>query len=125
MTTSVKKGRPPAPVIERDDQLGTLKAVAQYMGVGRTWVCGVKRRYLELVAQKQAGELRDELPPAPFGGGLTCAAWLTDFVRHPINASFNATRAYHTPINPRPKARSSTPPSRGAGPAASASGKSG
>lgn len=123
----MRKGRPISAVVERDDQLGAGLAVARYMGVSRTWVCGVKRRYLELVAQKKAGVLTDPLPAAPFAGGKTCANWVRDFVRHPINADFIPTRAYKTPVNPRQKLPSNTsaPQSRPRGRAASASGKSG
>lgn len=108
-----RRGRPESAPVDRDDQLGTIKAVAAHMQVSKTWLCGVKRRYLELARQKAAGQLTEELPQAPVAGGKTCAAWIREFIRHPINAGFVPTRGYK-------KVRPSRRPSR----AASTSGRS-
>ena len=77
--------------IKSDDQLGTIKAVAEYLGVGRTWLSGVKRRQFQLHVELGAGSY-----PIAFSGGKTCAAWVKEFLRHPINASFVPTKSYRT-----------------------------
>lgn len=90
--------------ITSDDQLGSLKAVATYMRVSRTWLSGVKRRALALS--------KEGVPP-PFAGGKTCAQWVRDFIRLPVNAGFVPTASYRK-----------APPARSRGRAASAGGKS-
>lgn len=101
----MKRGRAKSVRVTRDDQLGSLAAVALYMGVGRTWLSGVKRRQ---------GELRHEpLPVIPFVGGKTCAEWIKRFIQLPINAAFVPTAGYKK-----------APPSPHQGREASTSGKS-
>jgi hypothetical protein len=77
-----------SPTITRDDQLGSLKAIAEYMCVSRTWLSGVKRRYNQLPAGHDV--------PVLFASGKTCAMWVREFIRHPINRGFVATRSYKT-----------------------------
>lgn len=71
--------------VARADQLGSLKAVAAFMGVGRTWLSGVKRRAIELAPTGVA---------SPFAGGKTCADWIREFIRLPVNAAFVPTSTY-------------------------------
>jgi hypothetical protein len=88
----MRRGRPRFPRVTADDQLGTIAAVAAHMRVGRTWLSGVKRRQLEL-AQLYPSSKYASLPIA-FAGGKTCAAWVKEFLRHPLNADFVPTRSY-------------------------------
>lgn len=93
---SNKRGRPDEAPLTSDDQLGSIKAVAIRLGVSRTWLSGVKRRQIEL--SRMAWGLTEErppsLPPPAFSCGKTCAKWVLEFIRHPINAEFSPTAGY-------------------------------
>lgn len=112
----MKRGRPKSTRITRDDQLGSLLAVAKHMHVSRTWLSGVKRRQAELAKLFAAdpAKVPASLVPPAFAGGKTCAQWVKAFILHPINSAFVPTAAYRK-----------VPPSQRQGPAASTSGKSG
>lgn len=89
-----KRGRPAEALLTSDDQLGSIKAVAIRLGVSRTWLSGVKRRQVELAKFYSQGSTATTGCPAAFACGKTCASWVRDFIRHPINAGFSPTAGY-------------------------------
>ena len=84
----MKRGRRKSPKVNRPDQLGDIKSVALYMGVSRTWLSGVKRRWIYLTEKNEAPL------QSPFAGGKTCAQWVIDFIRLPQNVGFSPSAAY-------------------------------
>ncbi len=89
-----KRGRPAEAPLTSDDQLGSIKAVAIRLGVGRTWLGGVKRRQMELERMAGLPENRSNLPAPAFACNKTCATWVREFIRHPYNAGFSPAASY-------------------------------
>lgn len=88
---SNKRGRPAEAPLTSDDQLGSIKGVAARLGVSVTWLSGVKRRQIAL---SKMATTAGPLPAPAFACGKTCATWVRDFIRHPINAGFSPTASY-------------------------------
>ena len=91
---NTKRGRPTEAPLTSDDQLGSIKGVAARLGVSRTWLAGVKRRQLALSQMTWAEGKVPALPANAFACNKTCATWVREFIRHPINAEFSPTAAY-------------------------------
>jgi hypothetical protein len=91
---SNKRGRPAEAPLTSDDQLGSIKAVAIRLGVGRTWLGGVKRRQVEINRMAWLPGERPDLPTPAFACNKTCATWVREFIRHPFNAGFSPAASY-------------------------------
>lgn len=99
MSQTMKRGRKKSPKVTSHDQLGDIKAVAAYMRVSRTWLSGVKRRWLDLQKAKRAPL------QSPFAGNKTCAQWVIEFIRLPENSGFAPSSAYRKAPQSQPQGR--------------------